>query len=349
MNSKFIFKLFNALLFLVITISQSLAAEGTWKAVEEGFVKKDEKYFAQTPHGTYLPIQNFNAVFPLATAQRKTLQMFVSQVLVRLDPATIGWGSATVVKSDGYTFEAVSAKHNFMNRKYKAIYPGQYLKSVEMFQGQGLVDDKTNYLSRGVIEEICSSERRDIALIKGRYEDGWSLPNREQRQLLKSSVATLCNPPTMSPLGVRFLPFRDGFLGSIIDRIVNYPTAYIFGYPAGVSDQRVRSGLVFSSPGRHEISTLPGDSGAGLFHQANGSYHLFGIHTGGSEDYAPVRSVKVEFPHYRHSFKEYKYNQFHVLTLGNLKEEFSKCVKISRRPLTWRLQHGISNSFDRFK
>ncbi len=217
-----------------------------------------------------------------------------------------------------------------------------------MLQGRGIVNGKTNYLSRGVIEEVCPSRDRDIALVRGRYENDWSfLPNREQRKLLKNSVATLGSSPTTGSLGVNLFPFRYGLLGSIIDRIVKYPTAHIFGYPAGVSDQRFRSGLVFSSLGCHEVSTLPGDSGAGLFHQINGSYHLFGIHTGGSVDYPPIRSIRVQLPKDQESFNEYKYNQFHELTLENLRNEFSSCVRIENRPFRWRVQYGMSSFFDR--
>jgi hypothetical protein len=359
MYFKFIFKSFNILLLLLIMFNQSFATEEPWKgetthrplkSVEEGFTRKDERYFVRTLLGMYLPVENFDRVFPLATTQHKTLQMFVSQIFMRLNSTTEATGSATVTKSDGYTFEAVSAKHNFMHSGRSHVYPGQphmYRSPAHMLQGRGIVDGKTNYLFRGVIEEVCPSRQRDIALIKGRYEDDGSLPNREQRQLLKNSVTTLCSSPTISSLGVNLFPFRYGFFGSIIDRIVRYPIAHVLGYPAGVSDQRLRSGLVFPSLGRHEISTLPGDSGAGLFRQINGSYHLFGIHTGGSVDYPPIRSVKVQLPKDQKSFEEYRYNQFHELTLKNLGEEFSSCVRIEKRPLRWRLQYGISSFFDR--
>lgn len=344
MDFKSAFKLFSILLLTMI--NQSLATEDPWKSknihkqqirfIEEGFLKKDEKYFRRKPWGLYLPIKNFDNVFPLSTTQDQTLQMYVSQIFVRKHQNTESLGSATVTKSDGYTFEAVSAKHIFNDSK-----------SAHMLQGEGMVDGKINYLYKGIIEEICPSQHRDVTLIRGRYEDGWKLPNREQRKLLRDSVTTLCSSPTISHLGIKLLSLHYGFLGALIDRIVNYPTAYVFGYPAGTSYQRVRSGLVFPSIGRHEISTLPGDSGAGLFRQINGFYHLFGIHTGGSKDY--VRSVEVELPNHIQSFGEYRYNQFQELTQKNLEEEFTSCVRISKRPILWRLRYGISSFSDRFQ
>jgi hypothetical protein len=93
--------------------------------VEEGFTIKDERYFVPTLFGMYLPLVNFDRVFPLATTQHRTLQMFVSQVFMRVNSTTEVTGSATVTKSDGYTFEAVSAKHNFMHQKYMDMYSGR--------------------------------------------------------------------------------------------------------------------------------------------------------------------------------------------------------------------------------
>jgi hypothetical protein len=328
-------------------ISQSSATEDPWKnetinkpqirLAEEGFLKKDEKYFLWNPYRSdaYLPIRNFDNVFPLSTTKDKTLQMFASQVFVRKRHST-EMGTASVTKSDGYTFEAVSAKH---------VFEGSI--SAHMYQGRGIVNGKTNYLYKGIIEETCHSKHRDLTLVKGRYEDYWVVPNREQRQFLKNSSVTLCSSPTISNLGKILLPFRFGFFSTIVDRFVKYPTAYIFGHPVGVPDQRVRSGLVFPHVGRHEISTLPGDSGAGLLLKVNGSYRLFGVHTGGSVDASPIR--KVEIQGYSNDFREYKYNQFLELTPENLINEFTNCVRIENRPVIWRLQHGISSFYDRFQ
>lgn len=112
------------------------------------------------------------------------------------------------------------------------------------------------------------------------------------------------------------------------EKITQRQEGKINHYPFGDKTQRFNEGTVHfeddpsNERKKHEITTLPGSSGAGVFSQTTGK--LFGVHTGSEKKYSTNKLVKYDMNSLSEVEDKYKtqnlalYNQLTLITKGSL-------------------------------
>jgi V8-like Glu-specific endopeptidase len=186
----------------------------------------------------------------------------------------------------------------------KSIYQGLSSHSYKGNTGQG-------YLARFKPYESCidPDSKADKALIRARLQNS----NIEEDRLFDTSSKIVKNEVTEKTLGM-----------------MNH-------YPFGNTTQRVNEGFVNEKPSsstipserKHEISSLPGSSGAGVF---NSNGELFGIHSGGDPDSNTGKKVFYNVSDLegisddKKMEKIFEYNRLYTTSEEDLKY-FKKCYK----------------------
>lgn len=260
------------------------------KSTPEGFLKKDEPYFTEKNGHPYVSQKAFNDIHPVAKDSKINPSSMKINAHSDRELATgeFAVGSGTILKSDGTKFEGVTALHVMFDKE------GEAYRSGKIFQAQGVYGNKLSYLASGSIYQVCPSIfNRDIALIKGRYED----VTQEEKGFLTQTPASFT---TCKNKGI------------------------LVGHPLGVEEQRIREGDVVCNKERHKISSLPADSGGGLY---SADEKLFGVHTGGGD----IIREGIEIEKQKGKYNEYYFNQFHLFNQEDYLQEFPKCFNVNHK------------------
>lgn len=264
------------------------------KSFPEGFLKKDEPHFTEKDGHPYVSQKAFDNIHPVAKGSNiNPSSMQINSYSDReLSKGEFASGSGTILKSDGEKFEGVTALHVMFDKE------GQAYRSGKIFQAQGMYGNNLNYLASGRIDKVCPSIfNRDLALIKGRYE---AVTKEEQKFLTQTPASfTTCK--------------NRGIL---------------VGHPLGVKEQRIREGDVFCNKERHQISSLPADSGGGLY---SADEKLFGVHTGGPSNSKYTIKEDIQIENTPEQYGEYQFNQFHLFNQKDYLQEFPKCFNVNNK------------------
>jgi hypothetical protein len=295
-SSFFIFLFSIVCLELHAMDNEDLTKSSTGNTIftQEGFLPKDETYFDFSKKSPYLTKTNFDRIFQLVNSQNFNPLASKLEVSTFQEKKEISYvsGSASVVSVDEKigVFRAITNAHVVYDNDESKITNFSKAEQDRIRYGtlkQAMLSE-TQYI-RGEIDTVCfSNQNRDLAVVSGKYTNK--------------------------------IPY-EGIKGMIsFENCIEKSQVKLYGHPTGVNEQRIRKGVVNCQNETHTISSLPGDSGSGIYSEKGG---YLGTHTGGDPNSLVRDDIILE--NKKSSLKEYEANKFLLVTKDNLDNEFTNC------------------------
>ena len=269
---------------------------------QEGLLPKDEKYLDYSMGFPYLSKDKFNQIFIKADRQNfhpLAAKLEISTRQEKEDASYVsGSGSVIWVDEKTNSFKVITNAHvaydNYENEKPTPISNIDFSKADPSKVRYGVLKQamlsKNDYIA-GEIDEVCfSNKKRDLAVLHGKYNESKTLPYDSIQKMISFKNCS----------GIQ--------------------EAMLYGHPNGVNKQRVRKGQIDCQNETHTISSLPGDSGGGAYSET-GQY--LGTHVGGNSKSFVRSDIKLEGSN--NLIKEYKMNEFYVVSKENIDAEFTNC------------------------
>jgi hypothetical protein len=271
-------------------------------SAQDGFISKDEKYFDFSKEHPYVSKDAFDKIFKMTTPENfnpLTAKLEISSRREKKEESFVsGSGSIIDIDKDGI-FKAVTNAH-VMYDKYKNInLPIEEIdfskispEDVRYGTLKQAMLSETQYI-KGKIHSVCfSNKKRDLAMVFGKYTE------KHSKNIPYDSIK-------------QRISFED---------CVGEKATIFFGHPVGVNEQRVREGKAYCEEGKHNMSSLFGDSGGGLYSD-RGKY--IGTHVGGDRDSLIRKDIMLEGK--KQPLPEYRVNKFIPVSKSDLDSEFTHC------------------------